>query len=150
MADTRTKEERSKNMAAIKSKDTKPEVYLRKLLFKHGFRYRKHSKTVPGHPDMWMKKYNTAIFINGCFWHRHQGCKYAYEPKSRTDYWLHKFESNIQRDAHIYKELQSSNHKCLVIWECSLKKIRRDVKTEEHLIETIREFLNSEESYKEI
>ena len=82
MADIVSPEQRSKNMAAIRSKNTKPEVYLRKLLFAQGFRYRIAAKNVPGHPDMFLRKYNTAIFVHGCFWHHHKGCRYAYNPKS--------------------------------------------------------------------
>lgn len=82
MTDIKSPEERSRNMAAIRSKDTKPEVYLRKLLFAQGYRYRKNYKKIPGHPDIYLPKYRTAIFVHGCFWHRHQGCKYAYMPKA--------------------------------------------------------------------
>ena len=82
--DIKSPEERSKNMSAIRSRDTKPEVYFRKLLFAQGYRYRLNAKTVPGHPDIYLKKYNTAIFVHGCFWHRHPGCKYTYMPKSRV------------------------------------------------------------------
>lgn len=81
MADIVSPEKRSQNMSAIRSKNTKPEVYLRKLLFAQGYRYRIADKSVPGHPDIFLRKYNTAIFVNGCFWHRHPGCKYAYTPK---------------------------------------------------------------------
>ena len=150
MGDIKTKEERSKNMAAIKSKDTKPEVFLRKLLFNHGYRYRKYSKSVPGHPDLWLKKYNTAIFVNGCFWHRHEGCKYAYVPKSRTDFWLNKFERNVNRDKLLYEELLKQKHKCLVIWECTLKKIGNREGSIISLLSSIEDFLNSNEMYKEM
>ena len=91
MADIVSPERRSKNMSAIRSKDTKPEIYLRKLLFAEGYRYRIAEKSIPGHPDMFLRKYNTAIFVHGCFWHRHQGCKYAYMPKSRVEFWQKKF-----------------------------------------------------------
>ena len=87
MTDIKSPEERSRNMAAIRSKDTKPEVYLRKLLFAQGYRYRKNYKKIPGHPDIYLPKYRTAIFVHGCFWHRHQGCKYAYMPYSNIEFW---------------------------------------------------------------
>ena len=87
MADIVSPEKRSQNMSAIRSKNTKPEVYLRKLLFAQGYRYRIADKSVPGHPDIFLRKYNTAIFVNGCFWHRHPDCKYAYTPKSRVEFW---------------------------------------------------------------
>ena len=98
MADIKSPEERSRNMRAIRSKDTKPEIYLRKLLFAQGLRYRKNVQKLPGSPDMYLAKYRTAIFVHGCFWHRHQGCKYAYMPKSRTEFWVEKFDINVSRD----------------------------------------------------
>jgi len=98
MADIKSPEERSLNMSKIRSKDTKPEVWFRKKLFERGYRYRKHVSYIPGHPDLWLAKYNTAIFVHGCFWHRHSNCKYAYMPKSRTEYWQEKFDRNIKRD----------------------------------------------------
>lgn len=98
MTDIVSAEERSRNMAAIRNRDTKPEVYLRKLLFVRGYRYRIAAKSVPGHPDIFLRKYNTAIFVHGCFWHRHQGCKYAYTPKSRVEFWQKKFDDNVRRD----------------------------------------------------
>ena len=98
MADIKSSEERSQNMARIHSKDTKPEVWFRKQLFKYGYRYRKHINSLPGHPDLWLSKYNTAIFVHGCFWHHHNGCKFAYMPKSRVDFWQKKFKNNIMRE----------------------------------------------------
>ena len=85
--DIKSPEERSKNMAAIRSKNTGPEMYFRKILFARGYRYSLNSDKIYGHPDIYLRKYNTAIFINGCFWHRHSGCKFAYMPKSRQDFW---------------------------------------------------------------
>lgn len=101
-----TPEQRSKNMAAICSKDTKPEVYFRKLLFAKGYRYSLNSKNVPGHPDIYLRKYNTAVFIHGCFWHRHKDCKFAYMPKSKVVFWQNKFETNQKRDFVVKNELQ--------------------------------------------
>lgn len=85
--DIKTPEERSKNMAAIHSRNTKPEIWFRKQLFARGYRYRLNTNRIQGHPDIYLRKYNTAIFIHGCFWQRHQGCKYAYMPKSRVEFW---------------------------------------------------------------
>lgn len=82
MADIKSPKERSRNMSRIKGKDTMPEVYIRKKLYERGFRYRKNTNIVPGHPDIWMRKYNAAIFVHGCYWHRHRGCRYAYMPKN--------------------------------------------------------------------
>ena len=126
MADTLTPEERSRNMAAIRSRDTKSEVYLRKLLFAKGYRYRIADKNIPGHPDIFLRKYNTAIFIHGCFWHRHTGCKYAYTPKSRIEVWQKKFDDNVRRDAVVAEELQKQGIKQVVIWECTIKQMMRE------------------------
>ena len=148
--DIKSPSERSKNMAAIHSRNTKPEVYLRKLLFARGYRYGLNSKTVPGHPDIYLKKYNTAIFVNGCFWHRHEGCKYAYMPKSRVEFWQKKFESNIKRDLKVKQELADMKVKQLVVWECTIKETKKDGEFQKKILEQIICFLNSEKLYKEI
>lgn len=150
MGDIKSAEERSKNMSAIRSKNTKPEIYVRKLLFAEGYRYRIHSKTIPGHPDLFLRKYNTAIFIHGCFWHRHNGCKYAYTPKTRIEFWQKKFQNNLIRDEQVKDALLSRQIKCLIIWECSIKSVRKKNGCQELLIQTIREFLNSDNTYMEI
>ncbi len=150
MADIKSPEKRSQNMSAIKSKNTKPEIFLRKLLFANGYRYRLHSRTVPGHPDLWLKKYNTAIFVNGCFWHRHQGCKYAYTPKTRIDFWNRKFDQNIKRDQTVKKELLNGGVRCLIIWECTIEKSRKKNGSPQSLIDEIEIFLHSDELYMEI
>ena len=146
MADIVSPEQRSKNMSAIHSKDTKPEIYLRKLLFAQGFRYRIAVKNIPGHPDIFLRKYNTAIFVHGCFWHRHQGCKYAYMPKSRVEFWQKKFNDNIKRDTVVRNELCDKNIKCLIVWECTIKKMMRDSSTERLIIEKLNHFLENNES----
>ena len=148
--DIKSPEERSKNMAAIHSKNTKPEIYLRKLLFARGYRYGVNSKSVPGHPDIYMKKYNTAVFVHGCFWHRHEGCKYAYMPKSRVEFWLKKFEANVKRDELVRKELASKKIKVLIVWECTIKRMKKDKKAEEEVISLIEKFLLSSEFELEI
>ena len=148
--DIKSPSERSKNMAAIHSRNTKPEVYLRKLLFARGYRYGLNSKTVPGHPDIYLKKYKTAIFVNGCFWHRHEGCKYAYMPKSRVEFWQKKFESNIKRDLKVKQELADMKVKQLVVWECTIKETKKDGEFQKKFLEQIICFLNSEKLYKEI
>ena len=150
MADIKSSEERSKNMSAIKSKNTKPEIFLRKLLFANGYRYRIHSNTIPGHPDLWLKKYDTAIFVNGCFWHRHQGCRYAYTPKTRIDFWNRKFDQNIKRDQTVKKELMDGGIRCLIIWECTIEKSRKKNGSSQSLIDEIEIFLHSDELYLEI
>ena len=148
--DIKSLEERSKNMAAIHSKNTKPEVYLRKLLFKKGYRYGLNSKSVAGHPDIYLKKYNTAIFVHGCFWHRHEGCKYAYMPKSRVEFWKKKFDDNVKRDELVRKELESKKVKIVVVWECTIKRMKKDKKIEEEEISLIEKFLLSSEFELEI
>lgn len=115
-----SKEARSRNMSKIKSKDTKPEIEVRKLLHSMGYRFRVNKKELPGKPDIWLRKYNTAIFVHGCFWHRHEGCKYAYTPKSRVEFWLEKFKQNVERDNRTLKELQSLGIRVLIIWECEV------------------------------
>lgn len=122
MADTISPEHRSWNMSRIKDKDTKPEVKVRSWLFKQGFRFRKNDRRYPGRPDVVLPKYHTVIFVNGCFWHHHEGCQFAYIPKSRTDFWLKKFKANqvndkLQRDA-----LEQMGWHVIVVWECELKK----------------------------
>lgn len=146
-----TPEQRSKNMAAIRSKNTKPEVYFRKLLFAKGYRYSLNSKAVPGHPDIYLRKYNTAIFVHGCFWHRHERCKYAYMPKSRVEFWQKKFEANQKRDLIVQTELKEKGIKCLVVWECTIKKMKKDADFREWSIsDAIASFLNSEEYFIEL
>ncbi|MDE5803678.1 MAG: very short patch repair endonuclease [Lachnospiraceae bacterium] len=148
--DTVTSGQRSKNMSAIRSKDTKPEIYFRKLLFARGYRYRVNSKQVSGHPDVYLKKYNTAIFIHGCFWHRHEKCKYAYIPKSNVEFWNKKFDTNIRRDAVVQEELRAGGIKCLIIWECTVKQMKKNREVCDKYMELVENFLVSPELYKSI
>ena len=150
MADIKSAEERSKNMSAIKNKDTKPEVYLRKLLFSKGYRYRKNVSNIPGHPDIYLAKYNTAVFVHGCFWHRHEGCKYAYTPKSRVDFWQKKFDDNIRRDMMVKQQLQEQGIKCLVVWECSINQAIKSNETRKRLIASIEFVLSSNKYYEDL
>ncbi len=112
-------------MSRIRSVNSKPEVIVRSLLHRLGFRFRKNVKTLPGKPDIVLKRHNTIIFIHGCFWHRHSGCKRANMPKSRQDYWEPKLEGNVQRDLTNIRELQSKDWKVSVIWECEIKDMCR-------------------------
>ena len=148
--DTITKEQRSRNMAAIHSVNTIPEIYLRKLLFSKGYRYSINFKKLPGHPDIYLRKYNTAVFIHGCFWHRHEGCKYSSTPKSKVEYWNKKFEMNINRDRVVKEELKNANVKCLVIWECSIKKMRKNPEFCSEILSVITEFFKSRNLYMEL
>lgn len=127
--DTYSREIRSRTMAAIKGKDTKPEIYVRKLLHSLGYRYRLHKKTLPGSPDLVLEKYKTVIFINGCFWHRHRGCKFSKNPKNNKKYWKEKFKENIKRDDLNYKKLKRLGYKALVIWECETRPAKINVLT---------------------
>lgn len=144
-----SKSQRSRNMSAIKSKNTKPEIYFRKKLFKQGYRYRINVKKLTGKPDLYLKKYNTVIFIHGCFWHQHENCKVAHTPKSNTEFWTKKFERNIQRDKNVKQELLSQNFKVLTIWECTIKKMLKDPEFETSLISQVEEFLKTD-SIKEL
>jgi len=148
--DIKSPEERSRNMAAIRSKNTKPEVYFRKLLFAQGYRYSLNSGKVPGHPDIYLRKYNTAIFVHGCFWHRHFGCQYAYMPKSRVEFWQKKFEANVKRDYVVRMELQKKGVKCLIVWECTVKKLMKDRDLREKYLETVKRFFESKDLRLEI
>ncbi len=126
MPDNHTREQRSYNMSRIRSKDTKPEEIVRKYLFSRGLRYRKNDRRYPGHPDIVLPKYRTVVFVHGCFWHRHPGCRYATTPATNTEFWQKKFERNVQRDAEEQKQLMEAGWKVLVVWECELKKDQRD------------------------
>ena len=148
--DIKSTEERSRNMAAIHSKNTKPEIYFRKLLFARGYRYSLNSGKVPGHPDIYLRKYNAAIFIHGCFWHRHSGCQYAYMPKSRVEFWKKKFEANVKRDCVVREELQVRGIKCLVVWECTVKKMKKDQKKCKEYLEIVEKFLKDSNMFLEL
>ena len=124
--DCLSKEQRQKNMAAIHSKNTKPEILVRKFLFSRGFRYRLNHPRLPGHPDIVLRKYRTVIFVNGCFWHGHDGCKYFVLPKTNTEFWANKIKRNKERDIKEQKELAAMGWHCITIWECQLKSAVRD------------------------
>ena len=134
MADTVSREQRSRNMAAIRSKDTKPEVYLRKLLWKQGLRYRLHDKKIPGKPDIYFPKYRTAVFVNGCFWHRHENCRYAYMPKSNQEFWQQKFDRNMTRDRQVSQQLKELGIHRIVVWECEINSMKKDPDREKEMI----------------
>ena len=150
MADVVTKEQRSKNMSTIRSKDTKPEVFIRRLLFVEGFRYRKNVNYVPGHPDIYLAKYKTAIFVHGCFWLRHHGCKIAYTPKSNLEFWNKKFESNMARDAAVKTELASKGYRQLIIWECTVRAMKKDEQMKAQVLENIKQYLTGDIPYAEL
>lgn len=127
MADVMTPEQRSRCMAAIKGKDTKPELIVRKYLFSRGLRYRVNNRKLPGSPDIVLKKYKTVVFIDGCFWHGHEGCKYYRLPKTNVDFWRHKIAMNIARDYANSVDLRLAGWKVIRVWECDIKtKAKRD------------------------
>ena len=117
---------RSQNMARVKSKNTKPEVLLRKLLWHKGFRYRLNYKELPGSPDLYIPKYRVAIFVNGCFWHMHENCRYSSIPKSNYEFWKNKLEGNVERDKKNYAQLESMGIKVIVVWGCEIKRMMKD------------------------
>lgn len=113
-------EKRSRMMAGIKGKNTKPELVVRKLVHGMGFRYRLHRKDLPGSPDLVFPRLRKVIFVHGCFWHRHPGCRFAYTPKSNAKFWMDKLEGNTQRDAHAVMALDAMGWQVLIVWECEV------------------------------
>lgn len=150
MADIKSSSERSKNMAAIKNHDTKPELFIRKELYSRGFRYYKNYTEIFGHPDLYLSKYKTAVFINGCFWHRHKGCKYAYTPKSRQEFWQKKFNNNIARDQIVQNQLKCEGIRCLIIWECTIKKMALDDNYKQMIFSEIMSFFSDNRLFMEL
>ncbi len=122
MADSLSKEKRSWNMSRIRGKDTAIEIKVRKYLFSRGFRFRKNVADIPGKPDIVLPRYKTVIFIHGCYWHRHQGCKYCYTPKSNVEFWSRKFENNIRNDENNRKLLCEAGWNVITLWECDIEK----------------------------
>jgi DNA mismatch endonuclease, patch repair protein len=118
--DSLTPERRSWNMSRIRGKDTRPEILVRSMLHRLGYRFRLNRKDVPGKPDIVLPKYRTAIYVHGCFWHRHANCSLAYTPKSNLDFWKKKFARNVERDAEVTAKLQAAGWKQITIWECEL------------------------------
>lgn len=127
MTDIHSKQVRSYNMSRVKSKDTKPELLVRRFLHSQGFRYRLNVKDLPGKPDIVLVKHKTVIFVNGCFWHGHVGCKYSALPKTRIEWWSSKIKNNIIRDGEQSLKLIKRGWKVIVLWSCSLKKESRDI-----------------------
>lgn len=119
--DKLTKEQRHRCMSSIRGKNTKPEMLVRKFLFSRGFRYRLNHPRLPGHPDIVMRKYRSVIFVNGCFWHGHEGCKYFVLPKTNSEFWKTKIERNQSRDIKEQKQLAAMGWHCITVWECQLK-----------------------------
>ncbi|MAQ66478.1 MAG: very short patch repair endonuclease [Sphingomonadaceae bacterium] len=130
MADSLTPERRSWNMSRIRSRDTRPERALRSMLHRAGFRFRLHDRSLPGTPDIVMKKHRAAILVHGCYWHRHEGCRNATTPSTRTDFWLKKFGATVERDKRNLEALTGLGWKSIVVWECDLKRRPDEVMAE--------------------
>lgn len=126
MADVLTPAQRHLNMSHNRGKDTKPELLVRQYLHRRGLRFRLHTKELPGKPDIVLSKYKTVVFVHGCFWHRHPGCRYTTTPATRVDFWANKFSRNVANDERQQAELTSMGWKVLTIWECELKKAVRN------------------------
>ena len=134
---------RSRIMAQIGGKDTKPELVLRRALHARGLRFRLHDRKLPGTPDLVFRRFGAACFVHGCFWHRHEGCRYATDPATRRDYWQAKFRANVERDRRVRKELFEAGWRVAVVWECALRRERlQDTSSEVHqwLLGTEREY----------
>jgi len=129
LADNHSKEVRSMNMSHIRSKNTKPEEMVRKYLFSKGFRYRKNVRKLPGCPDIVLPKYKTVIFVNGCFWHKHDCPRFVW-PSSNQEYWIPKITSNVERDERNYSMLRNEGWTVIIVWECELKKAVADARLE--------------------
>ena len=118
MADIVGREQRSRMMAGIKGKNTRPERFVRSFLHRNGFRFRLHAKGLPGRPDIILPRYRAVVMVHGCFWHRHPGCRFAYTPKSNTEFWLGKFAENTARDRKVVEALRQSGWRVFTVWEC--------------------------------
>lgn len=140
--------QRHANMAAIHGKDTKPEMVVRRWLWGHGFRYRLNHPRLPGKPDIVMRKYRTCIFVNGCFWHGHEGCRYYTIPKTNTDFWVGKVRRNRERDLKVQHELAAMGWHSITIWECELKPKVRE-KTLESLAYTLNKIFLQDRTVKQ-
>jgi DNA mismatch endonuclease (patch repair protein) len=125
MTDVFTKSKRSEVMSLIKGSNTKPELAVRSLLHRMGYRFRLHKADLPGKPDIVLARYKTVIFVHGCFWHRHKDCRFAYTPKSRTEFWMKKLESNVIRDIQVKSDLELLGWRVITVWECELRELEQ-------------------------
>ena len=141
MADTVSPDVRSRNMSRIRSRNTLPEIFFRKRLFSMGYRYRINCRDIVGRPDIWLPKYKTAIFVNGCFWHRHENCKFAYTPKTRVEFWNSKFSKNRIRDEFVKEQIEKLGYKYVVVWECTVKRMMKSQDVEHKVLNELSTFL---------
>ena len=131
MPDKFSNDVRSRVMSRIRSRDTKPEKLVRSMIYSLGYRFRLHDKKLPGKPDLVLKKHQTAVFVNGCFWHQHPGCKKAVSPKSNKTYWDPKLAKNVERDKKNIEAIENEGWRCLILWECEtndLEALRNKIK----------------------
>ena len=145
MADTVDRKTRSRMMSRIRGRDTRPELALRKSLFRMGFRYRIHVGALPGRPDLVLPKHHAVVFVHGCFWHRHRECKFATMPSSNVEFWQQKFARTIERDARTVDELRRTGWRVTVAWECALAKSDKA-----HVAKAIGTWLMSKKAFLEI
>lgn len=136
---------RSKMMASIRGKDTLPELILRRTLHRRGIRYRLHKKELRGRPDLVFPKFRAALFVHGCFWHRHQDCRYATTPATRTEFWQSKFNATVERDVRNQRDLAKAGWRVGIVWECTIKK-----RSIEDIADVVEEWLISDEQDLEV
>lgn len=149
--DIKSPEARSHNMSKIKCSSTKPEKFIGSLLFKNGFRYRVNFKGIVGKPDIYFTKKKIAVFVHGCFWHRHNKCKFAYIPKSNIEFWLNKFAANKERDEFVIKRIEETGVRILIVWECTVKKMMSSKSTCDEIEREIVKFISlSDKKYMEL
>jgi len=146
--DTVDKDTRSRIMASVRQRDTGPEMQLRRMLHRLGLRYRLHDRKLPGSPDLVFPRLHAVIFVHGCFWHAHEGCRYATKPSTRAEFWNEKFEANQMRDRRNYSALAASGWRVLVVWECAIKSRKNTGLI--GLGDAVAEWLNSDDQYTEI
>ena len=144
--DIKSPEERSRNMSKIKNTKTKPEMYIRSLFFRNGMRFRANYADVLGKPDLYFSKYNVAVFVHGCYWHRHKGCAYAYTPKSNVEFWTNKLEGNFRHDEKVRNNLFEKGVRVLIIWECTIKKMFKDTDMVNKVFKKAQDFILNEDS----
>lgn len=139
--DIKSHEERSRNMARIKGTNTKPEIYIRYLLHKRGMRYRVNYSPIEGKPDLYFPQPQVAVFVHGCYWHRHKNCPYAYTPKSNVEFWTAKLEGNRKHDEQVISDLRGKGFRVLIVWECTIKRMQRDAELEKRVCNAIQHFI---------
>ena len=144
MADHLSKEKRSKLMSQIRSVNTKPEVALRRALWRRGFRYRVNVKGLPGSPDVVLSKHHTVVFVHGCFWHGHKGCGIYHLPRTNTEFWLTKVQRNQERDQEVWRQLEAKGWSVIIVWECELVK----TKIESTVNRVTEEIINNSNMYR--